>query len=194
MRFMRTSIRREIAALSILLMAGFALVCCNGDARAQAGQLIERGQAEPQKQFIPMKQIALTEKQLLSVLTAAEAIRQIPADVPGNIEKLDTVARANGLASYDEYKTVSQSVGLTCAGFDKVTKKYVGRVAAIHARIARVKADNKMSAGDKQAELDRLNDQLEFSLPAVQYRGNIDLLARSNYCKRVGEAALQPLQ
>jgi hypothetical protein len=185
--------RPKAASLRIFLLAACAVIAGDQIARAQTTDGAPE-QAPPQKQFIPEKQIPLTEKQLLGVLAAAEAIRQTPDDVPENIEKLDAVARKNGLASYEEYKDVTQTVGVTCAGFDKVTGKYVGRVAAIRADIARVKADKKMSAGAKRGELNRLNDQLEFSLPAVQYRGNIDLLAKSNYCKMVGEAALQPLE
>lgn len=189
---MRESARRGAAVWSIVFLTAFEAIACPGDAQAQTRQATI-APAAPPKQFIPMQQVPLTEKQLIGVLTAADAIRQIPDEVPDNIEKLDAVARANGLASYDEYKNVTQTVGLTCAGFDEVTKKYVGRVAAIRAQIARVRANKKMSAGAREGELARLSDQLEFSLPAVQYRGNVDLLAKSDYCKRVGKAALQPL-
>src|SRR5690242_6222045 len=184
--------RRGAATWSIVLLAACTAICGCCDAQAQT-QPTTTAPAAPRKQFIPTKQILLTENHVKGVLAAAKAIRQIPDDVPENIEKLDAIARANGLGSYDEYKIVTQTIGLTCAGFDDVTKKYVGRVAAINTRIARIKVDDKMSASAKEGQLAQLDDQLEFSLPSVQYRSNIDLLAKSNYCNRVGKAALQPL-
>ena len=38
--------------------------------------------------------------------------------------------------------------------------------------------DKKMSADGKKEALTDLNDQLQFSLPPVQYRSNIDLAAK----------------
>jgi hypothetical protein len=92
--------------------------------------------------------------------------------------KLDAVARRNGLASYDEYKTIGENVGLVFGGFDTVTRKYVGKEALIRARIARVHADRKMSADNKKEAIQGLKDDLQLPLPLVKYKGNIDLVVK----------------
>jgi hypothetical protein len=73
---------------------------------------------------------------------------------------------------------VNENVGLVSAGLDPATNKYIGREAVIKAQIARVRADKKMSAVDKKEKLADLNDQFQFALPAVQYKANIDLVAK----------------
>jgi len=140
----------------------------------------------PPKQFFAVKQLPLTEKQIQGVLAAIESIDGITDRAPEDIDKLsadtiaklDVVARKHGLASYDEYKTVNENIGLVSAGLDPATNKYIGREAVIKVQIARVRADRKMSAEDKKEKLTDLNGQLQFALPPVQYKGNIDLVAK----------------
>jgi hypothetical protein len=109
-------------------------------------------------------------------------LAQPPEDIdrlsPKTTARLDAVARRNGLASYDEYKTVSENVGLVFGGIDIVTRKYVGKDALIKARIARVQADKKMSADAKEEALQDIKDDLQFPLPKVEYKSNIDLVIK----------------
>lgn len=73
---------------------------------------------------------------------------------------------------------VSENIGLIVSGIDPATRKYVGRDAAIRARIARIRANKKMPDVDKKEMLTDLNGQLQMSLPAARYKANIALVAR----------------
>jgi hypothetical protein len=64
------------------------------------------------------------------------------------------------------------------SGFDPATKKYVGSEAVIKAQIAQVQADKKMSAKDKKDALADLNQALKAPEPAIENKGNIDLVAK----------------
>jgi hypothetical protein len=74
----------------------------------------------------PVRQIALTEKQIKGMLAASKDMDVITDNAPEDIdklsaettEKLDAVARRNGLASYDEYKVIGENIGLVFGGFD----------------------------------------------------------------------------
>ena len=50
--------------------------------------------------------------------------------------QLEAVAKKNGFASYDEYNNVVDNISIVLAGFDPVSKKYVGSEAVIKAQIA----------------------------------------------------------
>ena len=184
---MREIVRPVVAALSIACLA--ALMSSSG-ALAQAKQ-----QMAPAKQMAPaaaapmqappMKQIALTEKQVEGVLAAQKDMDAITAKLPENAKpdpkvtaQLDGVAKKNGFASYDEYTDVIDNISMVLAGFDPATKKYVGTDAVIKAQIAQVQADKKMPAKDKKDALDDLNEALKTPAPAIQNKGNIDLVGK----------------
>jgi hypothetical protein len=63
-------------------------------------------------------------------------------------------------------------------GFDPSTKKYVGTEAVIKSQIAQVQADKKMPAKDKKQALDDLNTALKAPEPAIENKGNIDLITK----------------
>ena len=180
-------IRSAASVLNILCLVFLvAITADSDDAQAQGKKEAAPVQTAPQKQFFPVRQMPLIEKQIQGLLAATEevnattdgAAEDIDKLRPETIAKLDAVAKKHGLANYDEYKKIDQNAGLIMSGFDDVTRKYVGREALIKLRIARVKADKKMSADEKKDELADLNDQLQFALPPVEYKGNIDLVAK----------------
>ena len=102
------------------------------------------------------------------------------------LAQLDGVAKKNGFASYDEYNNVVDNISLVLAGFDPATKKYVGAEAVIKAQIAQVQADKKMPAKDKKEALADLNEALKSPPPAIENKGNIDLVAK--YYDKLAEA------
>ena len=71
-------------------------------------------------------------------------------------------------------------------GFDPATKKYVGTEAVIKAQIAQVQADKKMSPKERKEALADLNDALKSPGPAVENKGNIDIV--SKYYDKLAEA------
>ena len=71
------------------------------------------------------------------------------------------------------------NISIVLAGFDPVSKKYVGTEAVIRAQIAQVQADKKMSPKDKKQALDDLNMALKEPAPEIQNKGNIDLVVKN---------------
>jgi hypothetical protein len=178
---MREIVRPVAVALSIACLA--ALLSSSG-ALAQAKQQQMAPAAAPM-QPAPLKQIALTEKQIESVLAAQKDMDAITEKLPENAQpdpkvtaQLEGVAKKNGFASYDEYNDVVGNIGMILGGFDPATKKYVGTEAVIKAQIAEVQADKKMSAKDKKDALADLNAALKFPAPVIQNKGNIDLVGK----------------
>jgi hypothetical protein len=175
---------RKTAVLSAAVLAAAISITDHSDAVAQNRQLT--ASELQQLQQITVRQRPLTEKQVLAAEAAGSAIERIIAAAPEGADKpspetlatLDAAAKVHGLASYDEYKIVGENVGLVCEGVDAVTRKYVGYEAAIKLQIARVKADKKMSADEKNEDLSQLDSQLRSPMPPVQYRRNIDLATK----------------
>ena len=181
---MREIVRPVAAALSIACLAASMAIVSGGSALAQAKQQMAPAQAAP-PQDTAVKQIALTEKQVQGVLAAGKDMDAITAKLPENAKpdpkvtaQLEGVAKKNGFASYDEYNNVVDNISLVLAGFDPATKKYVGAEAVIKAQIAEVQADKKMSAKDKKEALADLNEALKAPAPAVENKGNIDLVTK----------------
>jgi hypothetical protein len=153
-------------------------------ALAQAKQPPAAAQAAP-AQEAPVKQMALTEKQVQGVLAAQKDMDAITDKLSENSKpdpkvtaSLEAVAKKNGFASYDEYNSVVDNISLVLAGFDPATKKYVGSDAVIKAQIAQVQADTKMPAKDKKEALADLNEALKQPAPAIENKGNIDLVGK----------------
>jgi hypothetical protein len=180
---MREFVRPVVAALSIACLSGSLAVLSSSDALAQARQTAP-AQAAPAPE-VAVKQMALTEKQIEGVLTAAKDMDAITAKLPEDAKpdskinaQLEDVAKKNGFASYDEYNDVVDNISMVLAGFDPTTKKYVGTEAVIKAQIAQVQADKKMNAKDKKEALADLNEAMKTPVPPIENKGNIDLVAK----------------
>ena len=184
-------VRPFAATLSIACLAASMAMLSSSDVLAQAKQVPPKQMAPapqaapPPAQEAPVKQIALTEKQIEGVLTAQKDMDAITEKLPENAKpdpkitaQLEAVAKKNGFASYDEYNDVVANISMVLGGFDPVTKKYVGSDAAIKAQIAQVQADKKMSPKDKKEALADLNEALKSPAPPIENKGNIDLVAK----------------
>jgi hypothetical protein len=179
---MREFVRPVTTALSAACLALSLGVASAGSALAQA-------KPDPAQQAMPqppaLKQIALTDKQIEGVISAAKDMDAITEKLPDNakpdakvVAQLEAVAKKNGFASYDDYNVVVDNISIVLAGFDPVSKKYVGTEAVIKAQIAQVQADKKMSAKDKKDALAELNQALKAPEQPIENKGNIDLVAK----------------
>lgn len=183
---MREFIRPAAVALSMACLAVSIAVISTGSALAQAKQQMAPAQAAPPPAQPPtLKQMALSEKQIEGVLAAQKDMDAITGKLPDDAKpdpkvtaQLEAVAKKNGFASYDEYNNVVDNISLVLGGFDPATKKYVGSDAVIKAQIAQVQADKKMSPKDKKEALADLNEALKAPAPAVENKGNIDLVGK----------------
>jgi hypothetical protein len=181
---MREFVRSVAAAVSIACLAVSMATISNSEVLAQAKQMAP-AQAAPAQEAPPVKQIALTEKQVQGVLAASKDMDAITEKLPEDAKpdpkvtaQLDAVAKKNGFASYDEYSNVTDNIGLVFSGFDPATKKYVGNEAVIKAQIAQVQADKQMTAKDKKDALAEFNDALKSQVPPIENKGNIELVAK----------------
>jgi len=181
---MREFVRPVVAALSIACLAATTAILSSSGALAQAKQQMAPAQAAPPPEA-PVKQMALTEKQVEGVLAASKDMDAITEKIPENAKpdpkinaQLEAVAKKNGFASYEEYNDVTDNLGLVISGFDPATKKYVGNEAVIKGQIAEVQADKKMSPKDKKEALADLNDALKTPAPPIANKGNIDLVTK----------------
>jgi hypothetical protein len=196
---MREIFRPAVCALSVACLALAMSAVSNTDAMAQAKQAPPKQSAPAQAAPAPaaeapaVKQIALTEKQIQGVLAASKDVDAITDKIPDNAKpdpkvdaQLDAVAKKNGFASYDEYNSVVDNISLVLGGFDPATKKFVGTETVLKARIAQIQADKKMPAKDKKEALADLNEALKSPPPAIENKGNIDLVAK--YYDKLAEA------
>jgi hypothetical protein len=182
---MRETVRPLFAALSVVCLAAAMTALSNSGALAQAKQA-PAGQMAPAQAAPPqIKQMALTEKQVESALAATKEMDPITEKLPQDAKpdpkitaQLEAIAKKSGFASYDEYNNVVDNISLVLGGFDTATKKYVGSDAVLKAQIAEVQADKKMSAKDKKDALAELNEALKYPAPAVENKGNIDLVTK----------------
>ena len=189
---MREIFRPAAAALSIACLALAMSVVSSGDVLAQAKQAPVKEAAPPAQATPPVaaeipaiKQVALTEKQIEGVLAAQKEVDAIvdklsddPKPDPKVDAQLEAIVKKNGFAGYDEYNTVIDNISLVLGGFDPATKKYVGPEAVLKAQIAQVQADKRMSAKDKKELLAELDVALKSPPPAIENKGNIELVAK----------------
>lgn len=198
---MRDFVRPIAALLGIAGLTVAISVASNNNAFAQGKQQTAPPQKQAPAQSAPpqqaqepeLKQIALTDKQIEGVLAAQKDMDAVTGSIPDNappdpkIEaKLDEAAKKHGFADYPDYSTVVDNISLVLGGVDPATKKYVGPEAVIKAQIAQVRADKKMSAKDKKEALADLNEALKQPQPAVQNKGNIELVLK--YYDKLNEA------
>jgi hypothetical protein len=181
---MREFIRPVAIALSVVCLAASVAVLSTGSALAQ-GKMAPAQAAPPPA----MKQIALTDKQVQNVIAASKDMDALSEKMPQNgkpdpklTAQFEATAKKYGFASYDDYNDVVDNIGMIMSGIDSTTKKYVGMLAVTKAQIAEVQADKKMSAKDKKAALDDLNQALKAPEPTIENKGNIDLVVK-NYDK-----------
>jgi hypothetical protein len=187
---MREILRPLTAALGLAammaLLSSSSVFAQAKQAPKQAPAPAAKQQAAPPPQAPPpMKQMALTEKQIEGVLAASKEMDAITDKIPQNAKpdpkvdaQLDAVAKKNGFASYAEYNDVTDNISMVMGGFDPATKQYVGPEAVLKAQIAAVQADKKMPAKDKKQALAEMNEALKTPAPAIENKGNIDLVAK----------------
>lgn len=189
---------RDIGRFIVIAIAAagpalFAAAIWGDNAFAQAKQSPTTSETSTSAEA-PMKQIALTEKQIEGVLAAQKDMAALDDKLPDSSnmepdEKLATefeaVSRKAGFASYAEYNNVMDNISLVLAGFDPATKKYIGAEAVLKQQIAAVQADAKMPVKDKKQALDDMKAALQAPVQAIENKSNIDLVGKY-YDKLIG--------
>lgn len=189
---MRVAVRSPIAALTVAAAFMLASATFSGPAFAQAKQQPAPAKQAPAKEAAPApapeaKQMALTDKQIESVLAAQKDVDALGSEhmkpgakaAPTNMTgKLNDVAKKHGFTDYADFAIVQNNIELVMSGFDPKTKTYIGPEAVIKQQIAEIQADKKMPAAEKKEALADLNQALKTPPPALEYKANIELVAK----------------
>lgn len=194
---MRIAVRSPIAALALAATCLLGAMALSDAAFAQAKQQPAPAKQAPAKQAPAKeaapapapeaKQVALTEKQIESVLASQkdfDALGDQDAPKPGAkgapnmLGKLDEVAKKYGFANYADYAIVQSNIDLVMSGFDPNTKTYVGPEAVLKQQLAEIQADKKMPAAEKKEALAEINAALKSPPPALEYKANIELVGK----------------
>lgn len=187
----------------IIRLSALAVICCAfalpyGVAHAQQKQTKEApakgAPAQKQAQQPPappeFKEATLTEKQVEGILASQKELDEIAAKIPqpkGNqppkpdpkiVAQFEDVAKKNGFADYAEYNGAVETISVVLGGFDPKTKAYVGPEAVMKQQIAAVQADTKIPAKEKKAAVNEMNAMLKSPPPAIQNKGNIDIVGK----------------
>ncbi|MCE3258093.1 MAG: hypothetical protein K0Q64_2176 [Nitrobacter vulgaris] len=190
---MRGIVRSTVFAVAVAGLTLSVAALSSGNAFAQAKRAPAPAEAAPPADA-PMKQIALTEKQIEGVLAAQKDMDALEDKLPDNpnakpdskaAAELEAISKKSGFASYAEYNNVMDNISLVLAGFDPATKKYIGAEAVLKQQIATVQANTKMPAKEKKQTLNDMNAALKAPAPVIENKGNIDLVGKY-YDKLIG--------
>ena len=190
---MRGNVRSTIFAVAVAGLTLSVAALSSGNVFAQAKRAPAPAEAAPPADA-PMKQIALTEKQIEGVLAAQKDMDALEDKLPDNpnakpdskaAAELEAISKKSGFASYAEYNNVMDNISLVLAGFDPATKKYIGAEAVLKQQIATVQANTKMPAKEKKQTLNDMNAALKTPAPVIENKGNIDLVGKY-YDKLIG--------
>jgi hypothetical protein len=170
-------------SLSTLCLATFGSL----QAQAQAGKPAVPPPAAAQPPAAP--QVTLTQKSVDSLIAANTDVFAIEAKIPENgtptakqDADLDAAAKKGGFATYQEYVDTAEALSAVMDGMDSETKTFVGAPAVLKKQIADVQGDKEMSAKDKKAALDELNETLKTASTVRPPQNDIDLVTK-NYDK-----------
>lgn len=168
--------RKFVAALA--LSAGLACAAFAAPVAAQP--------AAPTAQPDALAQMELTDalmKQYLEAQPDVDALMGQSSEQTADsadakvMAKLDEVAKKHKFTNFSQLDVVAGNIALVLQGMDPKTKKYIGAAAALKQQIADVKADPKIAADDKKAELAELADEAKSIVP-VKFNTNIDLVTK----------------
>ena len=180
---MRDFIRPSIAVLAVAALASLSAIAFTGTALAQA----PAKQAAPAPAAAePMKQIALTDKQIDSLIAAQKEMDAVTDKLPDGAQdkpdpklqtQLEGIAKKNGFADFNEYGTVYDNVSMVMSGIDPKTKAFTEPPEMLKKQIAAVQADAKIPAKDKKAILDEMNAAIK-TTANVQFPANVTLVTK----------------
>jgi hypothetical protein len=178
---MKTMSRAAFVALPMACLALPALLAGTHLVSAQPAPKQDAADAAP-----PIKQMALTEKQVTGVLAAQKDIDAVTDKIPesdagkpdAKIQtQLDSVAKKYGFSSFAEYSDVTDNISLVLSGIDPKTKAFTQPPEVLKKQLAAMQSDTKMPPADKKAALEDMNAALK-STPDVQFPDNVTLVTK----------------
>lgn len=143
----------------------------------------------------PVKEIALTEKQIEGVINVEKSLAAVTEIPPQNATReqrartlignlfrraplMKDAVKKNGFVSYEEYVDVMNSITLVLDGIDPLTRKYVGAEAVINNKLKAIADDKTMPDTDKHAAITDLNEALKSTTKIAVNSANIELVTK----------------
>jgi len=118
------------------------------------------------------KEVQLTEKHLEGYIAAQ------PKMAAAQEAEFESIAKAHGFASLDEFDTVEANILLIFDGIDDPkSKTFAEPPVQIKRKIDEIGRDKSIGEADKKKALTELNEALKSARP-VQFPGNIELVRR----------------
>jgi hypothetical protein len=182
--FMRDFIRPAIAVAAVATLASFGAISFTTGASAQATANQAAPTPPPAPQ--PLKQIALTDKQIESLIAAQKEMDAVTDKLPDGAQdkpdpklqaQLEAIAKKNGFADFNEYGNVYDNVSMVMSGIDPKTKAFTQPPEVLKKQIAAVTADPKIPPKDKKAILDEMNAAIKVTTD-VQFPANVTLVTK----------------
>jgi hypothetical protein len=158
------------AVLRVLLAATVAIIL--GPLAGMAGNSV--------------KQIKLTEKQVLGFIAAQKDMSPILEKIQGDTAdplppkiqaELEAAAKKHGFKDFNEYDEVVANITMVMAGIDPATKTFTEPTVAIKKEIAEVTADKSIPAEEKKLMIEELNEALKEAQP-IEFPSNIELVKK----------------
>ncbi|HRD75568.1 MAG TPA: hypothetical protein PK264_06475 [Hyphomicrobiaceae bacterium] len=134
----------------------------------------------------PIKQIKLTEKQVLGFIASQKEMMAIqvklqasPADKPDPkiLAEFEAASKKHGFASFAEFQDVTANISIIMAGFDPATGKFTDPLEMIKAEIAGITADKNIPDKERKQMLDELNEALKITEP-LKFPENIEIVKK----------------
>ncbi|MEW6768292.1 MAG: hypothetical protein AB1342_09710 [Pseudomonadota bacterium] len=182
---MRDFTRPSIAVMALATVASFGAVTFAGSAFAQAPAK-QAAPTPPPPAPEPLKQIALTDKQIDALIAAQKEMDAVTDKLPEGAQdkpdpklqaQLEGIAKKNGFADFNEYGAVYDNVSMVMSGIDPKTKAFTQPPEVLKKQIATVSADPKIPAKDKKAILDEMNAAVK-TTTNIQFPDNITLVTK----------------
>jgi hypothetical protein len=118
------------------------------------------------------KEIQLTEKLLDGYLAAQ------PKMAAAQEAEFESIAKAHGFASLDEYDTVEANILLVFDGIDDPkSKAFSEPPVQIKRKIDEINSDKSIAEADRKKALAELNEALKSARP-IQFPANVELVRR----------------
>ena len=139
-----------------------------------------------------IRQIRLTEKQVVSFLGAQKDLIAITAkleaagdSIDEKLQKeLDDIGRKHGFKDFADFEEIRANVMMVLAGIDPDTGEYSDPIELIKKDIEAIKADKTLTDEDRKAQLEEMQDALREMQP-LKYKENIEVVKK--YAKQIDE-------
>ncbi|MCL4766291.1 MAG: hypothetical protein KJZ80_08670 [Hyphomicrobiaceae bacterium] len=131
------------------------------------------------------KQIKLTEKHVQGFIAAQKDLNDIADKLQSTSDQpdpklqaeLESIAKKNGFASFEELDDVAANISMVMAGVDPQSGEYTDPVESIKKEIEEIKADKSIPDKEKKQMLQEMQEALD-TTPALEHPENVQVVKK----------------